>query len=108
MVSYLGVLKRHRSDNFLLSHALDGYSLALDFPVTARNKTALWQMCHQFSELVVEAGGRFYPAKDSVIRPQDFKRAWGEERITEFRRLRANVDPEQILRTEWAARVGID
>ena len=33
--SYLCVLKRHRPDAFLLSHAVDGWSLAMDFPVTA-------------------------------------------------------------------------
>lgn len=106
--SSLGVLKRHRPDDFLLSHALDGYSLALDFPVTSANREALWRMCHTFSELVLDAGGRFYPAKDSVIRPQDFLRAWGEERIAEFRQLRAQVDPERVLRTDWATRVGLD
>ncbi len=108
LASSLGVLKRHRPDDFLLSHALDGYSLALDFPVTASRRAALWRMCHQFSELVLDAGGRFYPAKDSVLRPQDFLRAWGEERVGEFRRLRAEVDPERILRTDWATRVGVD
>ncbi len=34
--SFLGVMKRHKPDNFLLSHAVDGYSLALDFKVTKR------------------------------------------------------------------------
>ena len=33
MPSYLAVVKRHRPDRFLLSHAVDGYSLALDFAV---------------------------------------------------------------------------
>ncbi|MCS6776768.1 MAG: FAD-binding oxidoreductase, partial [Chthonomonadaceae bacterium] len=44
IVPYLGVLKRHRRDRFLLSHAVDGYSLALDFPVTRRNRERLWQL----------------------------------------------------------------
>lgn len=108
IVSYLGVLKRYRPDDFLLSHALDGYSLAMDFPVTRSNREALWKMCGDMSELVLEAGGRFYPAKDSVLRPQDFRRSWGQERVGAFRTLRAEVDPSRILRTEWAARVGVD
>ncbi|HZD11528.1 MAG TPA: FAD-binding oxidoreductase, partial [Candidatus Binatia bacterium] len=29
--NYLSVLKRHRSDPFLMTHGLDGYSLAMDF-----------------------------------------------------------------------------
>ena len=106
--SYLGVMKRHRADDFLLSHALDGYSFAMDFAVTPANREALWRLCHEMSEVVLEGGGRFYPAKDSVLRPQDFQRAWGQDRIAQFRRLRAEVDPQKILRTEWAQRVGVD
>lgn len=108
IVSYLGVLKRYRPDTFLLSHALDGYSLAMDFPVTASNREALWKMCGEMSEIVLAAGGRFYPAKDSVLRPADFRRAWGQQRISQFRSLRQRVDPRRVLRTEWAARVGVD
>ncbi|MCB9744654.1 MAG: FAD-binding oxidoreductase [Alphaproteobacteria bacterium] len=108
LVSYLGVLKRYRPDAFLLSHALDGYSLAMDFPVTASNRRDLWALMGTLNDLVVEAGGRFYPAKDSVMRPQDFNRAWGQERISQFRRLRERVDPERVLRTELAERIGVD
>ena len=35
-VPYLGVLKRHRPDPFLMTHAVDGYSLAMQFAVSAR------------------------------------------------------------------------
>lgn len=108
IVSYLGVLKRHRPDDFLLSHALDGWSLAMDFPVTASNRADLWKLCHELNDLVCEAGGRFYPAKDAVLRPVDFQRAWGQERISRFRALRRRVDPNRVLRTELAERIGVD
>jgi FAD/FMN-containing dehydrogenase len=42
--SYLGVTKRHRPDKFLLTHGVDGFSLALDFKVTNRNRFALSKM----------------------------------------------------------------
>ncbi len=108
IVSYLGVIKRYRPDSFLLSHALDGYSIALDYPVTASNRQALWQMCYEMNEIVLAAGGKFYPAKDSVLRPQDFSRSFGQERLATFRALRHRADPGRVLRTEWAARVGVD
>lgn len=108
VVSYLGVMKRHRPDDFLLSHAVDGYSLAMDFPVTRQNRAELWKLCGEISDLVCEAGGRFYPAKDLTLRPVDFQRAWGQERISAFRGLRKRVDPAGILRTAWAKRVGVD
>ncbi len=106
--SYLGVLKRHRADDFLLSHAVDGYSFALDFPVTPRNRENLWRTLHEVSDMVCSNGGRFYPAKDAVIRPDHFQRAWGQARISEFRALRARLDPDRVLRTELAARFGVD
>ncbi|MCB9766277.1 MAG: FAD-binding oxidoreductase [Alphaproteobacteria bacterium] len=108
IVPYLGVLKRYRPDDFLLSHALDGFSLAMDFPVTRANRDALWALCHEMSDVVLEVGGRFYPAKDSVLRPEDFRRAFGQGPIATFRGLRDRVDPQRILRTEWAERVGVD
>lgn len=106
IVSYLGVLKRYREDEFLLSHALDGYSIALDFPV--RDRAALWSLCHELSDLVCEAGGRFYPAKDLVCRPDHFRRSYGQGALEQFRALRRQVDPQQVLRTDLAARIGLD
>lgn len=107
VVSYLGVLKRYRPDEVLLPHALDGYSLAMDFPVTAQNQEALRRVVWDIHTLVVGAGGRFYPAKDSLLRPQDVRQMWGQERLGRFAALRRRVDPAGILRTEWAARVGL-
>src|SRR4030095_1123344 len=47
LVPYLGVLKRHRPDPFLLTHAVDGFSLALDFRVStnAARRADLWRLC---------------------------------------------------------------
>ena len=41
VVSSLAVVKRHRADRFSRGYALDGFSLALDFPVTRRNASRL-------------------------------------------------------------------
>lgn len=105
--SFLGVMKRHRADEYLLSHSVDGYSLALDFPVTPANQQTLWKTLHEVSDMVCEAGGRFYPAKDAVIRPKDFQRALGQDRLSQFANLRRRVDPDSLLRTEFAARIGL-
>ena len=105
--SYLGVLKRHRADDFLMSHGLDGYSFALDFPVTPSNRALLWKTLHEVSDMVCESGGRFYPAKDGVIRPDHVQRAWGQARLSRFNALRDMVDPDRLLRTELAARFGL-
>ena len=66
--SYLGVTKRHRPDKFLLTHAVDGFSLALDFKVTDRNRAKLGEMLQEFDKIVVKrAAGSTLPR---TARPQ--------------------------------------
>jgi decaprenylphospho-beta-D-ribofuranose 2-oxidase len=103
--SYLAVMKRHRRDKFLFSHAVDGYSLALDFKVTHKNWQKLWSLCHQMNDLVLKAGGRFYFAKDSTLRPEDVKAYLGEERLTKFVAYKKHFDPESILTSDLARRL---
>ncbi len=100
---YLVVMKRHRPDPFLLTHAVDGYSLAMDFP--ARQRERLWSLCHQMSDRVVAAGGKFYFAKDAVLRPLDVERAFGRERLDRFLALKRWLDPAGILRSDLMRRV---
>jgi FAD/FMN-containing dehydrogenase len=105
LVPYLGVLKRHRSDRFLMTHAVDGYSLALDFKVTRRNREALWALAAELDRLVIAAGGRFYLAKDSTLSPGTFAASLGEERLARFRALKEAYDPEGLLATDLSRRL---
>src|SRR5262245_26324695 len=73
---YLGVFKRHQPDEFLMTHSLDGYSFALDFRVTESNRERLWALAQDLDEVVLEAGGKFYFAKDSTLTPESVKRAY--------------------------------
>jgi decaprenylphospho-beta-D-ribofuranose 2-oxidase len=103
MPSFLGVLKRHRPDPFLLTHALDGWSLAMDFPVTAKNKNALWALTERMTDRVLAAGGKFYFAKDSVLRKGDVERAYGRERIDQFLAIKQQLDPNGVLTSDlWS------
>jgi hypothetical protein len=98
--SYLAVIKRHRPDPFLLTHAVDGYSLALDFRVTRGNRTALNQLAADFNRLVLEADGRLYFAKDSTLTPDVVDQFLGEETINAFLALKRRVDPDGILTSD--------
>lgn len=106
--SFLGVLKRHRRDDFLFSHAVDGYSFALDFKVTRANWRRLRSLCHKMNDLVLEAGGRFYFAKDSTLRPEDARRYLGKEALSAFRRYKQDLDPQGLLTSELAKRLELD
>jgi decaprenylphospho-beta-D-ribofuranose 2-oxidase len=104
--SYLGVLKRHRPDPFLLTHGLDGWSLAMDFK--ASDKEKLWKFSERLTARVLDAGGKFYFAKDAVLRPGDVKRAYGEETLAKFIALRQRVDPNHRLSSDLWRRISIE
>ncbi len=103
--SYLGVLKRHRPDAFLLSHAVDGWSLAMDFRVPPGRREALWRMTEELTARVLDGGGRFYFAKDAVLRPADVERALGKERLDAFFALKRRLDPDGVLESDLSRRV---
>jgi FAD/FMN-containing dehydrogenase len=104
-VPYLGVFKRHRPDPFWMTHAVDGWSLAQDFKVTPRNRAALWRHCAEVSRIAIEAGGRFYFAKDLVIAPDDMLRSYPADRVRAFLELKRELDPETLLQTDLWRRV---
>ncbi len=103
--SYLGVTKRHRPDRFLLSHAVDGFSLALDFKVTDARRLRLRQMLEDFDRIVLDAGGRFYFAKNSETTPETALRFLGVEAVERFRALKKRCDPDGLLQSALYRRV---
>lgn len=105
LVPYLGVFKRHRPDDFLMTHAVDGFSLALDFKVTKRNRQRLWRLAGELDRLVVEAGGRFYYAKDSTLCHSSLSEYLEEDRVRKFLALKRECDPEGLLQTDLFRRV---
>lgn len=98
--NYLGVLKRHRPDRFLLTHAVDGFSFAQDFRVTAANRAGLRKLTADFDRVVLEAGGRFYFAKDSTLSRETVRQFMGEARLATFHALKAQCDPRGILESD--------
>lgn len=105
LLPYLTVFKRHRPDPFLMSYAGDGYSLALDFKVTPERRAALWQLAARMDRLIVDAGGRFYFAKDSTLHASRLGSYLGEARVQQFLALKAACDPENLLQTDLYRRL---
>jgi FAD/FMN-containing dehydrogenase len=103
--SYLGVTKRHRPDDFLLSHALDGFSLALDFKVTDRNRANLSAMLQEFDQMVLDAGGRFYFAKNSETSAETTRAFLGDETVEKFKKLKKRTDPNDLLESDLYRRI---
>jgi FAD/FMN-containing dehydrogenase len=109
MVPYLGVLKRHRPDTFLMTHAVDGYSLAMDFAVSTsqRKRAALWALCQRLADVVLDNGGRFYYAKDATLQSSSFERVHGASAVQQFRALKRRLDPDGLLQTDLSRRLGV-
>ncbi len=101
--SFVTVLKRFGDgDPGMLSFPIPGWTLALDFP----SRTPwLPQLLSELDEMVLEAGGRLYLAKDSRI-PRDLvPRMY--PRYEDFRRLRAEIDPSGVFTSDLARRLDL-
>ena len=108
-VPYLGVLKKHKPDPFLMTHAVDGYSMAMDICVSKRTsrRDSLWRLCREMADLVLDAGGRFYYAKDAVLTESSFARVHGAEAVGGFRALKQQWDPGSFFQTDLSRRLGV-
>jgi decaprenylphospho-beta-D-ribofuranose 2-oxidase len=105
LIPYLGVYKRHKPDPFLLTHAVDGFSFAMDFKVTTSNRDRLWDLCHRMDDVVLDAGGRFYFAKDATLDSETAHRIWPKEDLQSFHRLKQDMDPQGLLQTSLSRRL---
>jgi decaprenylphospho-beta-D-ribofuranose 2-oxidase len=105
MPPFLAVLKRHRPDRFLMSHAVDGFSLALDFPVRRDRRRELWDLVRAIAEPVVDAGGRFYPAKDAALPGELYRATFRSGELERLLAFKEQLDPERLLRSALADRL---
>jgi FAD/FMN-containing dehydrogenase len=103
--NYLTVFKRHRPDDFLMTYALDGFSLAMDFRITDKRRPRLAALMRELDDIVLAAGGRFYFAKDSTLRPEVAEAYLGLETINKFKGLKQRIDPDSLLQTDLWRRV---
>jgi decaprenylphospho-beta-D-ribofuranose 2-oxidase len=101
--SFVTVLKRFGAgDEGLLSFPIAGWTLALDFPARTPGLAALLA---DLDRLVLDAGGRVYLAKDSRVPRATLGQMY--PRLEEFRKLRAQLDPGQLLASDLSRRLGL-
>jgi decaprenylphospho-beta-D-ribofuranose 2-oxidase len=102
--SFLAVLKRFGAANpGPLSFPAPGWALALDVPIASKGLAGL---LHRLDELVLDAGGRHYLAKDGHTTPDAIRR--GYPRLAEWQAIRASVDPGRVWASDQSVRLRLD
>jgi decaprenylphospho-beta-D-ribofuranose 2-oxidase len=100
---YLSVLKDFGPANrFPLSFPIAGWTLTLDLP---RAAPGLGAALDRLDELVGEAGGRVYLAKDAHARPETIAAMY--PRLEKWRGARDEVDPDRLWRSDLGERTGL-
>jgi len=99
------IIKQHRRDPFLLSYQLDGFSLELNYQRTKQNTHKLKQVVEHMITIVVEAGGRFYLAKDHFLTHAQYRQSIGDEAVDTFLKLKQRYDPKMRLQSDLFRRV---
>lgn len=100
--SFLAVLKRMGPPSpGMLSFPMDGYTLALDIPLT----NDLTDFLKKLDDIVLEHGGRVYLAKDSRMSAETFRKMY--PRLEEFLEVKRSIDPNNRFTSDLARRLEI-
>lgn len=99
--SFLAVLKRLGPQNGAFSFPMEGYTLALDFPATAR----MLSLLETLDEITLAHHGRFYLAKDGRMSAEIMHQS--DARAAQFRQLRQNSGAAETFQSKQSQRLVI-
>ena len=99
--SFLAVLKRFGAQDSRFSFPMEGYTLALDFPVNPRTMRLL----DRLDAITLDHGGRFYLAKDARMSPDTLRRS--DPRVPDFTTMRAETGAAPRLASAQSERLSL-
>lgn len=98
---FMTVLKRFGPGNPApLSFPSAGWQLAVDIGVA---RAGIARLLDRFDDMVLDAGGRHYLAKDAILSPEAFRRGYPE--LDAWRATRHRVDPTGIWASDQSRRL---
>lgn len=100
--SFLAVLKLFGRQDGLLSFPMEGYTLALDFPITEK----LFRLLPELDAMVNDFGGRLYLTKDARMDQAMFEKGYGHV-LEEFRSIKRKWDPDNRFKSLQSQRIGV-
>jgi decaprenylphospho-beta-D-ribofuranose 2-oxidase len=99
---FLNVLKKMGKGQGILSFPFEGYTLAIDFPVTKR----LIPFTRELDQHVLEAGGRIYLGKDALLTKEMFQMMYPQHK--EWLNIKKKYDPENVFTSNISRRLGLE
>lgn len=101
-VPFLNVLKKFGKGQGLLSFPFEGYTFAIDFPITPRLKPFTTKL----DQMVLEMGGRIYLGKDAYLDEATFKAMY--PRYKEWLEVKRKYDPQNKFSSDLSRRIGLE
>ncbi|MGN6439827.1 MAG: FAD-binding protein [Agriterribacter sp.] len=99
---FLNVFKKMGEGQGILSFPFAGYTLAIDFPVTKGLKT----FTEKLDQKVLEAGGRLYLGKDSMMSKEMFQKMYPQ--YSEWLSIKRKYDRDNKFTSDIATRLGLE
>jgi hypothetical protein len=99
MGSFLAVLKKFGQHPSIISFPIEGYTLALDFPV----RKGLFEFLDELDDIVLKYGGRIYLSKDARMRPDIFWATYPHAR--QFQEIVKKYNPDFKIRSMQSDRL---
>jgi FAD/FMN-containing dehydrogenase len=99
--SFLAVLKLFGKQDDLISFPKEGYTLALDFPISP----GVFELLNKLDQIVLENDGRLYLTKDVRMTEETFNKSYNRAEI--FKRIKHQFDNKNKFQSLQSKRIGI-
>jgi decaprenylphospho-beta-D-ribofuranose 2-oxidase len=101
-IPFLNVLKKFgKEQGGLLSFPFEGYTFAIDFPITSKLKA----FTERLDQMVLDMGGRIYLGKDAYLNESMFKAMYPQHK--EWLKIKLKYDPENKFSSDLGRRLGL-